>query len=71
VEGRFLRPVRGAFVGQAQVPLSGGSAHSATPLPGGQPLTDTGDQANSLVDLGDETFTHVRAHPVIDPLPYR
>ena len=45
-----------------------GEAYSNTPLSESSKLTDPNvSRENSIVDLGDESFTAGRAHPMIDP----
>jgi len=45
-----------------------GEAYSNTPLSEGYALADPNtSRGNCVVDLGDETFTSGRAHPMIDP----
>jgi FdrA protein len=45
-----------------------GEAYSNTPLSDGFELADPNvSRGNSVVDLGDESFTAGRAHPMIDP----
>jgi len=45
-----------------------GEPYSNTPLSSGFALDDPNrSKANSVVDLGDESFTEGRAHPMIDP----
>jgi FdrA protein len=73
---KYLRGVFGAgtFVGQAQQILSGvlSPLYSNAPFARGIRLPDLSKSIkHTLLDIGDEVYTKGRAHPVIDPLPYR
>ena len=73
---RYLRGIYGAgtFVAQAQVILQElvSPIYSNVPFGTGIALPNLEKSIqHSLLDIGDETFTLGRAHPVIDPLPYK
>lgn len=64
----------GTFAGQAQMLLKPfiDPIYSNAPAADCRKLSDPRKSiADSFIDLGDEAFTRGRAHPVIDPLPYR
>lgn len=73
---KYLRGIFGAgtFVAQAQAIIGElmSPIHSNSPFAGGQRLEDVREsKGHCVLDLGDEALTRGRAHPVIDPLPYR
>ena len=64
----------GTCAGQAQMLLKTfiDPIYSNAPAAGCRKLSDPRkSEADCFIDLGDEVFTRGRAHPVIDPLPYR
>lgn len=70
--GRFIRGLYsgGTLCDEAQRLLQGalGEIWSNTPVPGCQALPDPfRSRGHCIVDLGDDTFTRGRAHPMIDP----
>lgn len=75
LEGRYLKGVFGAgtFSAQLQTVFSsaGYQIFSNKPFGGGSKLEPDSPSGHVCIDIGAEEFTSGRAHPVIDPLPYR
>jgi FdrA protein len=75
-----LRPERGAlvrglfaggtFCAEAQLVFrdAGLAVASNVPVPGAAAMTGVGDSGHVMIDLGDDSFTHGRPHPMIDPV---
>ena len=72
--GGLGKLIRGLFCGgtlcsEAQLVLRGAglAVASNAPIPGAAQLAGSPGGGHSLVDLGDDAFTHGRPHPMIEP----